>query len=80
MTEKERLVGFLDEAVLNSDDNYGMPNTEQCADYLLANGVKIPVRCEECVLRNNCIPGDSMMICGIKEGYCAAGKRRTDNA
>lgn len=33
------------------------------------------VRCKECVLFGKCIPADSMLICGITDGYCAAGKR-----
>jgi hypothetical protein len=35
---KERLVELLDEAFIKSDDNYGMPNVNQVADHLLADG------------------------------------------
>ena len=39
MNEKERLIEKLKPAVNNADDNYGVPNTEQVANYLLENGV-----------------------------------------
>ena len=39
---KERLVELLDKAFIKSDDNYGMPNVNQVADFLLANGVVVP--------------------------------------
>lgn len=86
MTERERLIELLLSSAPHFDGSESpevikMLSTpvEEVVDYLLAHGVKIPVRCEECVIHNNCIPGDSMMICGIKDGYCAAGKRRSDN-
>ena len=39
MTERDRLKKLLDEAFKKSDDNYGIPNIEQVADHLIANGV-----------------------------------------
>lgn len=42
MTDRERLIELLNEAQLNCDDNYGMTNTAQMADYLLDNGVIVP--------------------------------------
>lgn len=36
---RDRLIELLDKAFLESDDNYGRPNTDQVADHLLANGV-----------------------------------------
>ena len=42
MTDRERLIELLNEAQLNCDDNYGMTNTTQMADYLLENGVIVP--------------------------------------
>ena len=39
MTDRERLINVLNEAFIKSDDNFGMPNIEQVADHLLANGV-----------------------------------------
>lgn len=49
MEQREKLIELLDIAFLDSDDNYGMPNTGQVADNLIANGVVVPVRCRECV-------------------------------
>ena len=34
-----KLIELLDEAFIKSDDNFGMPNTMQFADYLIENGV-----------------------------------------
>ena len=42
MNEKERLIEKLKQAFNNADDNYGVPNTEQVANYLLENGVIAP--------------------------------------
>ena len=39
MNERERLVNLLSKAFNVSDDNYGTPNSEQVADYLLENSV-----------------------------------------
>ena len=39
---RDRLVELLDKAFLESDDNYGMPCTEQVADHLIENGVIVP--------------------------------------
>lgn len=45
MSERERLIEILNEAQLKCDDNYGMTNTTQMADYLLENGVIVlPVK------------------------------------
>lgn len=38
---KQRLVELLDQAFLESDDNFGRPCTEQVATYIIANGVTI---------------------------------------
>lgn len=42
MSERERLIELLSKAFNVSDDNYGTPNIEQVADYLLNNGVIVP--------------------------------------
>ena len=34
MAERDRLKKLLNEAFIKSDDNYGMPNTNQVTDYL----------------------------------------------
>lgn len=41
MTERDRLKKMLDEAFTKSDDNHGMPNSNQVTDYLVANGVVV---------------------------------------
>ena len=41
MSVKEKLVELLDNAIIDSDDNYGFPNTNQGADHLIANGVTV---------------------------------------
>lgn len=41
MEQREKLIELLDIAFLDSDDNYGIPNREQVADHLLANGVVV---------------------------------------
>lgn len=41
MDQREKLIELLDIAFLDSDDNYGMPNIEQVADHLIANGVVV---------------------------------------
>lgn len=41
MSVKEKLVELLDNAIIDSDDNYGSPNTNQVADHLIANGVTV---------------------------------------
>ena len=41
MDVREKLVELLDNAIIDSDDNYGFPNTNQVADRLIANGVTV---------------------------------------
>lgn len=41
MDVKEKLVELLDNAIIDSDDNYGFPNTNQVADHLISNGVTV---------------------------------------
>ena len=41
MDIREKLVELLDNAFIDSDDNYGLPNTGQVADHLIAHGVKV---------------------------------------
>ena len=38
---REKLIELLDVAFLESDANYGMPSTNQVADHLIANGVRL---------------------------------------
>ena len=41
MDVREKLVELLDNAIIDSDDNYGFPNTEQVADHLISDGVTV---------------------------------------
>jgi len=41
MDTKEKLVELLVDAFCASDDNYGIPNTGQVADHLIAHGVTV---------------------------------------
>ena len=41
MDVREKLVELLDNAIIDSDDNYGFPNTTQVADRLIAHGVTV---------------------------------------
>ena len=41
MDVKEKLVELLDNAIIDSDDNYGFPNTNQVADHLISDGVTV---------------------------------------
>ena len=50
MDVRGKLVELLDNAIIDSDDNYGFPNTEQVADHLISNGVTVQESngCEYC--------------------------------
>ena len=41
MNARGKLMELLDDAILESNDNYGLPNTNQVADYLIAHGVTV---------------------------------------
>ena len=41
MDVKEKLVELLDNAIIDSDDHYGFPNTKQVAEHLIANGTTV---------------------------------------
>ena len=41
MDVREKLVELLDNAIIDSDDNYGFPNTNQVANHLIAHGVTV---------------------------------------
>ena len=41
MDVRKKLVELLDNAIIDSDDNYGFPNTIQVADHLIAHGVTV---------------------------------------
>lgn len=41
MDVREKLEELLDNAFIDSDDNYGLPNTNQVADHLIAHGATV---------------------------------------
>jgi hypothetical protein len=45
MTDRDRLIELLEDT---AHEKGGMPSFKDIADYLLANGVKLPVRCKDC--------------------------------
>lgn len=81
MEQREKLIELLDIAFLDSDDNYGIPNREQVADYLIDNGVVVlPCRCGECAYAGEVPCRDIWCTkeqCYVKpDGYCHRAKRK----
>ena len=77
MDVREKLVELLDNAIIDSDDNYGFPNTNQVADHLISNGVTVQ-ECGEWVYDHWC--EFKCSVCGEfsnskpykgKENYCS---------
>ena len=67
MDVKEKLVELLDNAIIDSDDNYGFPNTNQVADHLIANGVTV----QEWISVKDRLPGKNVnCIVHYKHAYC----------
>ena len=63
---------------------FKMPYAEEVADFLIANGVTIPVRCKDCQHHEHY---DALLYCGHIRGlagsvapddFCSYGERRTD--
>ena len=63
------------------DDRYGyekqIPNAT-ISDHLIANGVTIPIRCEECRLHMNCPTEERFHNVKAESRYCCLGERRND--
>lgn len=88
---RDRLIALLDKAFIKSDDNFGMPNVNQVADYLIANGVILPpadvvevVRCRNCAYwdeEGRCKGIQNGLILDYTTGvdYCSYGERKTEN-
>ena len=63
MDVREKLVELLDNAIIDSDDNYGFPNTTQVADHLIAHGVTV----QEWISVDDMVPdscGFPCLLCG----------------
>ena len=67
MDVREKLVELLDNAIIDSDDNYGFPNTNQLADHLIANGVTV----QEWISVKDRLPEEKVnCIVHYKHAYC----------
>lgn len=67
MSVKEKLVELLDNAIIDSDDNYGFPNTNQVADHLIANGVTV----QEWISVDDRLPEENVnCIVHYRHAYC----------
>lgn len=68
MDVREKLVELLDNAIIDSDDNYGFPNTTQVADRLIAHGVTVQ-ECGEWVHPKGYVISNGFLCskCGHKE-------------
>lgn len=56
---------------------------EALADFLIENGVKVPVKCKDCQLRGSMdCPLEAYVpwYCTGDDGYCADGIRRSDGS
>ena len=91
---KEKLVELLCEAHNKAIDAEAFADAsyaqqiEMEADYLIANGVSIPIRCKDCNHWLKDVPGctDAIGRCRFGNymvgaaGYCVYGERRTNEA
>lgn len=76
MKQREKLIGLL-----NQNCGYVEEQpAEILADYLIANGVTIPVRCDECKYYNRDKDMCSRQVCMSthKNGFCDFGKAKED--
>lgn len=82
MTERERLSELVEAGIAKSD--FHRKVATQVADYLLANGVRLPVTCRECVhyCLRDAADGKYCEILRyespIESGWCCYGERRED--
>ena len=75
---REKLIDLISDIV----DFLGWDNIKDLADYLIENGVRIPVRCEECEHRDEdgdiCYYhssfGDDKICYTCPDDYCSYGK------
>lgn len=67
MDVREKLVELLDNAIIDSDDNYGFPNTKQVAEHLIANSVTV----QEWISVDDRLPEEKVnCIVHYKHAYC----------
>jgi hypothetical protein len=85
MTDYMKLVDILLDTI--PEDSPWQGNIKGLVETLVANGVTIPVRCEECKHWKNEINGctEDKRFCDIgfymvhKDGYCSFGEKKTEN-
>ena len=70
MSVKEKLVELLDNAIIDSDDNYGFPKTNQVADHLIANGVTV----QEWIPVTERLPEEGEYVLCVLKGFNYGGK------
>jgi hypothetical protein len=89
---REKLIELLNEAHSKSTDEVVFncatyaQQLEMESDYLIANGVTIPIRCQDCKHWKNEINGctEEKRFCDIgfymvhKNGFCYFGERKTN--
>ena len=79
MTDRERLLEILNKPIFPHEN---VDPLEAVADYLLDNGVKIPVLCKDCKHWNNRGCGEGCGWCQAWDGgrfhdnYCNYGERK----
>lgn len=83
MTDREKLIDLLNAKIYPRE---GAEPAEVVADFLLDNGVRLPVTCGECKHADekayfcNVARGHSNWgLCTYPDGYCDDGERRADN-
>ena len=64
---------LMDEA--NSDGAYGYVDAKQISEAPTVDAVPV-VRCEKCVLHDNCVTEDTFVLARIENPFCCAGKRK----
>ena len=69
MDVREKLVELLDNAIIDSDDNYGFPNTKQVAEHLIANGVTV----QEWISVKDKLPTSDRNVLVFVRGYVEIG-------
>lgn len=82
MTEREKLIELLDEAHHRPLGKEYRERLTNIADHLLANSVRIPVRCKDCTVWKR--REDGLINCPYctdlkqDDDFCSRGERKTD--
>ena len=77
MTEREQLLQILNTPI---HPHLDVDPLEAVADFLLDNGVKIPVLCRDCKDHDRCEVEDLLIYFNPKiEPYCVHGERKSND-